>query len=227
MTNENLTIQRPLTLTEQAYKLLRQAILRGDFAPDQRLTEEGLAERLRISRTPVREAVQKLRQEGLLMALQPRGVAVVAVSPEEVEQIFKLRLLLEPYAAAEASTHITESALEQLRTANLQMQAALQPLDMECYLEANRTFHEVLYRAANNPRLVTLIDSLFVPSVYLLEATTYDLATANHAWQGHQEILAALAKHDPEAAATAMRSHIQTGESRLLEKKDDIKQPAK
>lgn len=222
MANENLTIQRPQTLTEQAYKLLRQAILRGDFAPDQRLTEEGLAERLKISRTPVREAVQKLRQEGLLVALQPRGVAVVAVSQEEVEQIFKLRLLLEPYAAAEAATHITEAELQQLRVANVAMQAALQPLDMECYLEANRTFHDVLYRASANSRLVTLIDSLFVPSVYLLEATTYDAPTATHAWQGHQQVLEALEQHDPTAAADAMRSHIQTGESHLLEKKVKI-----
>lgn len=218
MSDTQLTIQRPQTLTEQAYQLLRQAILRGEFAPDQRLTEEGLADRLKISRTPVREAVQKLRQEGLLVALQPRGVAVVSVSTPEIEQIFKLRLLLERYATEEAASQITFEQVEQLQAANHAMQAALQPLDMERYLEANRTFHNVLYQVAHNPRLLAMIESLFVPSVYLLEATTYDPTTAHEGWEGHQRIIVALQKRDPASAGAAMEAHISNGRVRLLEK---------
>jgi DNA-binding GntR family transcriptional regulator len=214
-TEQLKTIQRPQTLTTQAYQLLRQAILRGDFAPEQRLTEEGLAEQLKISRTPVREAVQKLRQEGLLVALQPRGVAVVAVSQTEIEQIFKLRLLLERYATEEAAQHIRSAQLEQLQRTNDTMRAALEPLDMERYLEANRTFHNILYTAADNPRLLALIDSLFVPAVYLLEATTYDPATAHEGWEGHQHIIEALKQADAAAAGQAMATHILTGQHRL------------
>ena len=100
------------------------------------------------------------------------------------------------------------------------MQAALAPLDMERYLEANRKFHDILYAAANNPRLAAMIDSLFVPSVYLLEATTYDPTTAHEGWQGHQRIIEALQQRDPMAAGAAMTAHIQTGQARLVTRSD-------
>lgn len=216
VTEQFSAIQRPQTLTLQAYRLLRQAILRGDFAPDQRLTEEGLAEMLKISRTPVREAVQKLRQEGLLVGLQPRGVAVVAVSQPEIEQIFKLRLLLERYATEEAARRITRVQIELLQVTNNAMQVALEPLDMENYLETNRIFHDTLYGAAGNPRLSAMIDSLFVPAVYLLEATTYDPATAYEGWQGHQRIIEALRQNDAARAGACMEAHIQHGQARLI-----------
>ncbi len=127
--------------------MLRDAIIGGDFKPGKRLIEEKLAADMATSRTPVREAIQKLEKEGLIFRLPRGGFAVKSVTEDEVEEILGLRSVLEGYAAFLATSRITDAELKQLDEIITREDACLNNLDVDEFIRLDGEFHDVLYKS--------------------------------------------------------------------------------
>jgi DNA-binding GntR family transcriptional regulator len=188
------------------YEELREAILTGRFAAAQVLSENALAAEFGKSRTPVREALHRLEIEGLVERV-PRGVRVRASSPEEILDIYEVRITLEGAAAKAAAERATEFDRMQLRSA----QQAMVDLDDDAgaaMAAANRRFHEAVWTASHNPTLVDLLHRL---NVHLVRYPTTTLTYADR-WEAvlreHQELLSAIEARDGEAARRIAEHHM-------------------
>ncbi|HEX7003653.1 MAG TPA: GntR family transcriptional regulator [Trueperaceae bacterium] len=150
------------TLEEQAYRVLRRAILDGALAEGARLVQEELASLLGTSRIPVRDALRRLEVDGLVESKGRGSYFVRSFGPEEVREIFALRELLEPYAAARAVARLEQETVKELRRLTGSLTAAGETGDGDSYVRANREFHFLLYRASGMERLVRMIDGLWL-----------------------------------------------------------------
>ncbi|MFC4452706.1 GntR family transcriptional regulator [Deinococcus sonorensis] len=200
--------ERPTLIRDGVYAHLREAILNGEFAPAERLGEVELTERLGVSRTPIREAIQRLTQEGLLEGLPGRGVRVRVVSAGEARDTYTVRETLDGLAASLAALAHTEQDAAQLRAALSELEAA--PDDD--YREQTRldlTFHRRLTQAAHNSALNDLARDL-EQRVALIKHQTRVYNQHPQTSAQHHAILAAVLARDPEAARAAAALHVRT-----------------
>jgi DNA-binding GntR family transcriptional regulator len=152
------TRHRPLS--DQAYVSIKNAIITAQLEPDHRLIEEAIAADMGASRTPVREALQKLEKEGLIFRLPKRGFAVKGVTEEEVEDILDLQCTLEGYAARLATSRITGDEIGSLNELIHHQEDCLKNLDAETFIRLDGEFHDAIHRAAKNARLYDLVQGL-------------------------------------------------------------------
>jgi DNA-binding GntR family transcriptional regulator len=147
------------TLADQVYASLKKGILDGDLHPGERLKEVEIATSLGASRTPVREALSRLEQEGLVQPLSSGGLTVVELSPNDVEEIFGLLKVVESYAIRLAAERVTERQLERLKSLCARAEQ-LYVEDIGRLIELNRRFHEMLIDMADHRRLKALVGDL-------------------------------------------------------------------
>jgi DNA-binding GntR family transcriptional regulator len=145
------------TVGQMVYAVLREAILSGAFSPGDWLRQESLAEAIGVSRIPVRTALLQLESEGMITFHPHRGARVRTLTPEQIDEIYRLRTLLETYALARASRHIEPERLTRLRRLAVKLDKQRQGSG---FLELRIEFYRELYHASNNPLLVELIDDL-------------------------------------------------------------------
>ncbi|MEJ2866156.1 GntR family transcriptional regulator [Actinomycetospora sp. OC33-EN08] len=199
------------TTTGRAHVALRESILRGDLAPGAHLGEVELAERLGVSRTPVREALSRLAAEGLVEVLPHRGARVVRLSPEDLDGIFDVRLSLEPRATARAATRATAEdldVLDDLARRMLEVGAPGPDQDLDAIVPLNRDFHARLLTTADAPALSAALSNVVHTPVVLRTFHTYDPASLARSLAHHAEIVAAMRAGDADWASSVMRSHI-------------------
>jgi DNA-binding GntR family transcriptional regulator len=199
-------------------------LIEGRFPPGERLVEEALAKEMGASRTPLREALHRLEQEGLL-ARRPRGGYVLKpLDPAEVEEAVETRSLLESYAASLAAQRATDKALTGLERNIAQFAAAHERRDPAALAALNAEFHALLAQAAGSRLLIRLLEVL----EGLVERISRESATGMEAgcWSldEHREILAALRARDPEASSRAAAFHVRRGGRHLL---DHLKEGSK
>jgi DNA-binding GntR family transcriptional regulator len=187
------------------YEELREAIVTGRFAAGQVLSENALAAEFGKSRTPVREALHRLEIEGLVERV-PRGVRIRASSPEEILDIYEVRITLEGAAAKAAAERATEFDKIQLRSAQKAMVDV--DADPQAKAAANRRFHEAVWTASHNATLVDLLKRL---NIHLIRYPTTTL-TYGERWQAvlreHEELLGAIEAGDGEAARRIAEHHM-------------------
>lgn len=187
------------------YERIREAIVRGEFAPGDPLGEVALARQFGTSRTPVREALHRLEIEAIVERTS-RGVRVRASSPEEILDIYEVRITLESAAAKAAATRATELDRVRLRAAQDQMIATGNaPAERA---QANRVFHEAIWEASRSPTLVDLLHRLHVhllryPSTTLAYGDRWETVLAEH-----EDLLAAIERHDAAAAQAIAERHM-------------------
>jgi DNA-binding GntR family transcriptional regulator len=188
------------------YEQLHQRIVSGDIAQGERLTELALAEEFGISRTPVREALRRLEQDGLVER-SAQGMQVRRRSPDEILEIYEVRILLEAAAARSAATH--RSALDLVRLEQLHESMLKTPTDhAETLVAINRRFHELIWATSHNATLADLLTRL---NSHLLR---YRHTTLTHGdrWQtvlkDHAELLDAIRDGDGDRAAEIAAAHI-------------------
>lgn len=197
-------------LVDEVAAALRTAICDGELQPGERLHQERLAERLAISRTPLREALQRLEQEGLVVLSPGRGVEVRRVSDAEVVELYEVREVLDGLAARLAARRSTLAERTALRRTLQEMGRAIVRWDPHTWLLCNLRFHEGVVTAAHNralsesQRLVRLSAQAFYPTVLLHQER------AKVALDEHERILAAIEAGDAAAAETTARVHIVT-----------------
>lgn len=196
-----------------AYNEIKRRIFSGEFAPGARLREIEVATLLELGRTPVREALKRIQDEGLLRQEPGRGLVVTIMDQQEVGELYAMREVLESAAAALAARHATDAEV-----AN--MQAILQEGDSDP-VALNLRFHDAIYSAAHNRHLIRLLRSLTDTTYLLGRSTLSSKARAKAAMQEHSGIVAAIRSRDPGQAAKAARHHIRQA---LLERLKILRQ---
>jgi DNA-binding GntR family transcriptional regulator len=205
-----------------AYEMLHDAIREGTIEPGQRLMELDVSAWLKMSRTPVREAMRRLQAEGMLEHAAGGGMSVVLYDLRAIDEFYAMRESLEGTAAALAAKNADETEIRIL-SATLDAMRAL-PHDARAHARENQVFHEQIYRAARNRFLLKSLQSLlnFVP---LLGPTTYNApGRIEHALEEHVAIVDAIRARDPARAEDAIRQHIRhSHESRILVVSDSVR----
>ncbi len=198
-------------LSHSIYDTLRRGILRGEIPAGERFVEEKLASVLGASRTPVREALQRLRQEELLDKLKYGGYEVRRIAAKEIEEIFGIRSVLESYAAVLATRRMDTDLLAELREIIKRSRAALERGETEELISLNTEFHDKLYKASGSDRLYRMIQELRdhfyrFRRVILSRGSMPDVSLKDH-----ERMMRAMSKGDEEAVEKIVRQHILRG----------------
>lgn len=149
-----------LPLRDVVFHTLRQAILRGNLKPGERLMEIQLAQKLGVSRTPIREAIRKLELEGLVLTIPRRGAEVAEITEKNMQDVLEVRKSLEALAIQLACERMTATDIEELKKKNIEFQASLSTKDVTKIAEADVQFHDVIFAATDNQRLIQLLNNL-------------------------------------------------------------------
>jgi DNA-binding GntR family transcriptional regulator len=203
-------------LVDQTTQALRDAILGGRLSAGVRLRQTDLAARLGISRTPIREALGRLRQEGLIELLPRGGVRVTLLDLEAALELYDLREALDGLAARLAARHAGAAALGRLERALARMGECLGRGDANQWFGAHVRFHEEIFRAAGNSRLLGLraVVGLSIRHFHPLLLRTE--RRLEEAYREHRRIFEAVAAHDPGAAEREARAHIASAREIVL-----------
>jgi len=195
---------------------LREAILRGYFDPGEKLDQDRIAKELKVSRTPVREALQRLESEGFVDIRPHYGAFIAVVSKQDVHEIYQVRGLLEAEVVRQVTPLIPDSVFDELELSLAKDQAQLEAGDTARHFESDIYFHETIISFVENKLLKEILDSLnnriirvrrfaqLQPGFHLVES-----------FQEHRAIFQAMRQRDAEAAAAAMRTHLEKSALRI------------
>lgn len=202
--------KRVLPIRKRVYEDLKTAILSGRLDPEERLTEEHLAETLGVSRTPIREALYKLESEGLVHALATRGFIVGGDSAEEMAELFEIRAVLEGFALRICAERITEEILGKLSTFIEKAESALKAERLNEVFRWNTRFHDTLHQLVEDrARLYRMIVDMRKQVLRYRQVTLQSPQGAQRTLDGHWRILLALRLKDPDLCEKTMREHIK------------------
>ena len=198
---------------------VRELILHGEFAAGARLGEVELAERLGVSRTPVREALGRLAAEGLVEIIPNRGARVTSWTVAELEGVFDLRTALEPRLTALSVPHATEAdvaALDELAQAMVDVGTPGPDQDLDAIVPLNREFHGRLVTLADQPAMASALAGAIHAPIVLRNFHTYDEASLRRSLAHHVEIVAAVRAGDPAWAKAVMTAHIRNARAVMV-----------
>lgn len=208
---EGETGHRKGDLHANAVKILRNMIISGVLGPGTKLNERELCERLNVSRTPVREAIKALAQEGLLQVFANRSPVVAQLNPEETSSLLDVVATIEALAGELAAKRITENEIAELGILHYTMMRHHANDELPGYFKANKDFHRAILASANNSVLLWVWDLLALRVDRARYASNLWPERWDQAVVEHNLILERLKAHDSEGAAAAMRSHVQNG----------------
>ncbi|HIQ75244.1 MAG TPA: GntR family transcriptional regulator [Candidatus Cottocaccamicrobium excrementipullorum] len=203
-----VTMNEYLPLRDVVFNTLRQAILKGELEPGERLMEIQLAERLGVSRTPIREAIRKLELEGLVHMVPRKGAEVASISEKSLREVLEVRRSLEELAIELACQKITAEQIKELEEAEVQFADAVQKGDAMTIAESDEHYHDVIYQATDNSRLVQILNNLREQMYryrleYIKDADKRQILVVEH-----EHIIRAVKNHNIPEAKQAMREHI-------------------
>jgi len=224
------SLQRNQSLQEQAYQALRVAILSGELAPGQRLVETHLAEKLQVSRTPIREAIRQLQHEDLITMDANRVLRVATISITDTLQLYDCRIALEQLSVAGACQNATDSQLQNLNLmltkADKLVQGKHSPLNTFQLLDLDYHFHRLLAESSGNSWLIFLLDQVFDKMMLLRIQTTQNNREVLEIRTEHRRIYEAIAQRDPEAAVHAIKDHLVASKERVAHELQNLEQDA-
>lgn len=197
--------------TDLAYDKLKSEIMSGELVAGDRVKEELVAERLGVSRTPIRHALQKLAAQGFLEMTHHQGARVADWSSQDLEEITGMRALLEGFGAGIAARKISREQLDELRGLCAEMERAAErgtTADLEAITELNSQFHMTIIEASGNRRLAEVIGNLAHPLLVQRRFSAFSSERLQRSMMHHREIIDALAAANSDWASAIMRSHI-------------------
>lgn len=203
---------------------LQEAILNGHFKPGEKLDQDLIAEELGVSRTPVREAVMRLEAEGFVEVRPRRGAFIATISRQDIHEICQIRGLLEAEAVRQVTLLIPESVLDEIEMSLTETRARFEAGDIAGHFESDVHFHDTIASLVENTLLREMLESLTNRIVRLRQFA--QLQPGQHlaeSFKEHYTILRAMRRRDPEAAAEAMRVHLEKSAFRLQEFVDQPK----
>lgn len=204
------------SLRQKIYQSIRDNITYGKLSPGERLVESDLAEHFKASRSPIREALRQLESEGLIRINQNKGITVSKLSPEEIDEIYNLRWLLESYAARLSAEKATKTYVVYLRDLHKKLKLAAKNSDLPNWIQNNILFHDFLSENSGNKNLHQILSTL-KRRVYLYHYVIVNIPGNFKAYiEHHEQILRACEKNDGEAAERYMKLHIETVKQVLI-----------
>jgi DNA-binding GntR family transcriptional regulator len=194
-------------------EILRDAILSGEIQPGERLLQEELAERFKVSPTPVREAIQQLVAEGVLSHSPYKGVQVAEVNLDDVREVYLIRSVVERLATRVAVPNLRIVDVQRLHALQKEIEAQVEGTDRSQLLRLNREFHMLIYESAGMPQLIQIIKTLWIKSPW---DTLFVVPNrAQKVVLEHNQILSAIDRGDHELAGQYMQEHIENGAAML------------
>ncbi len=205
-----------LPLRDVVFRTLRQSILTGELKPGERLMEIHLADKLGVSRTPIREAIRQLELEGLVVMLPRRGAQVAHITEKSMSDVLEVRLALDELAVKLACERITDEEIEYLKEACLKFEEAVDSADIRNITSADVAFHDIIFEASRNKRLIQMVNNL-AEQMYRYR---FEYIKDDSGWQSliteHRMITDAIAMRDPELSARAIHVHIKNQENSII-----------
>ncbi|MBP5198223.1 MAG: GntR family transcriptional regulator [Lachnospiraceae bacterium] len=215
---DNLQIKMDdfLPLRDVVFNTLRQAILTGDLKPGERLMEIHLADKLGVSRTPIREAIRKLELEGLVIMIPRRGAEVAQITEKSMNDVLEVRQSLDALCVELACDRITEEELENLKRACVGFELAVKTKDTKKIAQADVALHDIILKATGNDRLISLVNNLAEQMYryrfeYIKDATQHDMLV-----EEHRQIYESIVKKDRDAASKAAWTHIENQKKAII-----------
>lgn len=213
-----VNVNEYLPLRDVVFNTLRQAIITGEFVPGERLMEIALANRLGVSRTPVREAIRKLELEGLVVMIPRKGAEVARITEKDLRDVLEVRSSLEELAAGLATERLDDDSREKIKTALDNFWEAITTGDNPKIADCDVEFHDTVFEATQNKRLIQIINNLREQIYrYRLE---YVKDTEYHAvlMKEHEELVDAMFSGDKKGAQEIMKRHIDNQEETVIKK---------
>ena len=204
-----MDVQSYLPLREEVFNTLRDQILKGELSPGDRLMEIHLAEKLGVSRTPVREAIHLLEREGLAVTIPRRGAQVARMTEKELSNVLEIREVLDELAVTKACANVTDEVINKLNSNVVDFREAVKSGDPKKIVEADEHFHNIIYETADNPRLLSIIDNLKEQMYrfrfeYIREEKNYEKLI-----EEHKRLIEGLKAGDVEEVKAAMHTHLK------------------
>ena len=215
-TNFTVKLNEYMPLRDLVFTTLRQAILKGELQPGERLMEIQLAEKMGVSRTPIREAIRKLEKEGLVIMVPRKGAEVAGISEKMLKDVLEVRMTLEKLALRLAMNHAGAGDIRKLEEAEEQFQEAVEQQTLIEMAEADEHFHFIIYELAQNDKLKELLNSLkenmYRYRLEYLKSESYRLSLMEE----HNAIIEAFKHNDPEAGIAVTDKHIANQERAVI-----------
>lgn len=215
-TQLQLSMDEYLPLRDVVFNTLRQAILRGELKPGERLMEIHLAEKLGVSRTPIREAIRKLELEGLVTMIPRRGAEVARITEKNLRDVLEVRRELDAFSCELACDRITKQEVEELHRACEEFATATATRDATVIAAADVKLHDIIVRAAGNERLTEILNNLSEQMYryrfeYIKDTSNYEKLV-----EEHRIIYESILNKDKKTAAQTARVHIDNQERSIL-----------
>ncbi len=210
------TLSNGYSLADKVFKKLEEEILNGALKAGENLTELHVSARLGVSRTPVREAIHRLEQEGLVQLTPNKGAVVVGVSETDLRDIYAIRMKLEGLASRWAAQQITEEGIKALRDILELQEFYTAKGDLEQLRNLDSQFHECIYEICGSRTLRQTLSSLHHSVQRYRKMSFATKGRAQKVMGEHQRIVDAIAAQDPDAAEQATIDHIEMAASNML-----------
>lgn len=205
-----------LPLRDVVFKTLRQGILTGELKPGERLMEIHLANKLGVSRTPIREAIRKLELEGLVTMIPRRGAEVAQITEKSMKDVLEVRKVLDNLSVELACERITEEEKEKLQNACVDFADAVKTGDFSMIAKTDVAFHDIIVAATRNVRLSQMVNNLAEQMYRYRFEYIKDSSQHSRLVQEHEEICQGIVNSDKEKALAAIEAHIDNQEIAVL-----------
>lgn len=214
--NFEVNMNEYLPLRDVVFNTLRQAILKGELKPGERLMEIALADKLGVSRTPIREAMRKLELEGLVVMIPRRGAQVANITEKDLNDVLEVRIALESMAIEKACKRMTEEQMLKMRRAEKDFERVMAEGNLVRIAEADVEFHEIIYQAADNARLYQVLSNLREQMYRYRVEYLKEEDTRNQLIREHEELSRAIRERDVEKAQELSFRHLENQRQAII-----------
>lgn len=209
-TKFNINTNEYLPLRDVVFNTLRDAILTGKLVPGERLMENQLAEKLGVSRTPVREALRMLELENLVELVPRKGAQVLDMSEKDITNILEVRSALEGLATSLACKKMTKEDLQQLKNMEVDFEKAVADNDVDHFVDIDEDFHDLIFAATENDKLINIFRNLRIQLYrYRMAQAKNNETSMSTIVAHHRSIIRAIENHDAEEGASIAQGHIK------------------
>jgi DNA-binding GntR family transcriptional regulator len=214
LTRINFNDYKPLR--EIIFNTIREAIIIGELKPGERLMEVQLAEKMGVSRTPVREAIRKLELEGLVEMLPRKGARVANLSEKDIMDVLEVRSTLDGLASSLSALRITDDEIKELKHILAQFITCVEKNNLQGSIKKDVEFHDVIYRSSRNDKLIQISNNLREQVQRYRVIYIKDYSSSSDLVKEHSEILDAISRRDPDAAMRIAQLHIKKQEESII-----------
>lgn len=211
-----VSVNEYLPLRDIVFNSLRKAILKGELAPGERLMEKQLAEKMGVSRTPIREAIRKLELEGLVIMVPRKGAEVAMITEQDIKDVLEVRAALESLAVKLACQRMATKDINELLAVNDAFVGAARRKDVETVIKKDVEFHDCIYHATSNKKLIGMINNLQEQIYRFRVEYIRQMDDFQKLVDEHESIVNAIAKKQSDEAQDIATKHIENQERAVI-----------